>query len=203
MPSTLDIKISNYENFENYIQISDLFFPENSKNQMTVVVLRPWIVNSGLNEFVVQILLSNEFNILKRKNRILTKAECTYLMKEEAIPEDSAHLYYEIMMSGPVEILGLSKIGAVSDAKTLFNGANPYGRRRMNQLDQQEGQQMRNTNALNQMMGIAPFTSFNELIDLSDFLARSSSLSKYKKLLDKTKAANQAFVHTEREQTNE
>ena len=49
---------------------------------------------------------------------------------------------------------------------------------------------MRNTNALNQMMGIAPFTSFNELIDLSDFLARSSSLAKYKKLLDKTKAAN-------------
>lgn len=140
MPSTLDIKISNYENFENYIEISDLFFPENSKNQMTVVVLRPWIVNSGLNEFILQILLSNEFNVLKRKLRMLTKAECTYLCKEEGIREEHHALYYEIMMSGACEILALSKVGAVHDARTLFWGANPLGRRRMNQVDQKEGQ---------------------------------------------------------------
>ena len=32
MPNTLDIKLSNYENFDNYVEVSDLFFPENSKS---------------------------------------------------------------------------------------------------------------------------------------------------------------------------
>jgi len=32
MPNTLDVKFSNYENFDNYIDISDLFLPVCSKN---------------------------------------------------------------------------------------------------------------------------------------------------------------------------
>jgi hypothetical protein len=37
-----------------------------------------------------------------------------------------------MMNSGPAEIVIVSKIGAVFDAKTLFNGAAPFGRRRIN-----------------------------------------------------------------------
>lgn len=32
MPNTLDVKFSNYENYDSYVEISDLFFPENSKS---------------------------------------------------------------------------------------------------------------------------------------------------------------------------
>ena len=31
-PNTLDVKFSNFEDFESYISISDLFFPNNSKS---------------------------------------------------------------------------------------------------------------------------------------------------------------------------
>lgn len=32
MPNSLDIKISNFENYDSYTNICDYFFPENSKN---------------------------------------------------------------------------------------------------------------------------------------------------------------------------
>lgn len=44
MPNTLDVKISNFENYDTYVSISDRFFPENSKNHQTVVVIRPLMV---------------------------------------------------------------------------------------------------------------------------------------------------------------
>lgn len=36
------------------------------------------------------------------------------------------------------------------------------------------------------MFEIAPFTSFNELIDLEDFMVRNSKLAKFKKLYKNT-----------------
>lgn len=32
MPSTLDLKLTNFENFDNYVNIADKFFPELSVN---------------------------------------------------------------------------------------------------------------------------------------------------------------------------
>lgn len=132
MPNTLDIKLSNFESFENYISVSDLFFPEAATSQQTLVVLRPLIVKNGLNEFVLQILRNNEFTILRRTKRMLTLAEATYLYRQEAIPPSNNKLYLNLMLEGPCELLVLSKLGAVADAHTLFNGANPFGRRRVN-----------------------------------------------------------------------
>ena len=66
MPNTLDIKLSNYENFDNYVEISDLFFPDTAKVQQTLVVFRPLIVRNGLNDLFFKILVDNEFVILKR-----------------------------------------------------------------------------------------------------------------------------------------
>lgn len=66
MPNTLDIKLSNYENFDNYVEISDLFFPDTAKVQQTMVVFRPVIVRNGLNDLFFKILVDNEFVILKR-----------------------------------------------------------------------------------------------------------------------------------------
>ena len=86
-PNTLDVKFSNFEDFESYISISDLFFPDNSKSQQTVIIFRPSIVKNGLNELLIQILKANDFLIVKRKVRILTKPEVAHLYRQEQVTE--------------------------------------------------------------------------------------------------------------------
>ena len=81
---------------------------------------------------MVNILRANEFLILRRKIRPLTGGEVAYLIKEEGIPESNRDFYFELMQSGPCEILVVSKLSGVYDAKTLMNGASPFGRRRLN-----------------------------------------------------------------------
>lgn len=69
----------NYQDSEQYYELSDLFFPDNSKNQLTVVIIRPIIVSNGMNDLFVEILRANDFLIIKRKKRVLTKQEASYL----------------------------------------------------------------------------------------------------------------------------
>lgn len=64
--------------------------------------------------------------------RVLTAGEVAYLLKQEKIPENNKDLYFTLMMEGPVEVLVVSKLAAVYDAKILFDGASPFGRRRIN-----------------------------------------------------------------------
>ena len=136
MPNTLDIKLANYQDFDSYISLSDYFFPDSAKSQHTVIVLRPSIVKNGLNELLLKIVRANEFLVLKRKIRMLTKAEVAYLFRAEKIEERNSHLYFNMMLAGPSEVIVVSKISAVYDCNTLFNGANPYGRRRLNYLNE-------------------------------------------------------------------
>ena len=187
-PNTLDVKFSNFEDFESYISISDLFFPDNSKSQQTVIVFRPSIVKNGINELLVQILRANEFLIIKRKIRALTKAEVAHLFRAEKISKRNSKLFYNLMLSGPCEILIVSKIGAVFDAKTLFNGSNPFGRRRINMLNEGTDAVRKNVDSVDAMFEITPFSSFNEFLDLEDFLVRNSAVKKYKKLQAEAKA---------------
>jgi len=53
MPNSLDIKLTNFENYDTYTDLCDYFFPESSKTHQTVVVLRPFIVNNGLGDIMV------------------------------------------------------------------------------------------------------------------------------------------------------
>jgi hypothetical protein len=115
MPNTLDVKISNFENYDTYVSISDRFFPENSKNHQTVVVIRPLMVQNGLNDILAQILRVNECIIIHSKVRMLTKNEVRYLYQTEKIPKENEELYFSLMMSGPSEVLVISKVGAVVD----------------------------------------------------------------------------------------
>ena len=94
------------------------------------------MIKSGLNHLLCKILKANEFSILKRIVRPLSKAEVGYLLHSEKIHDNNHALYFDLMMDGPVEILALSKMGAVSDLKTLFHGSNPFGRRRTNQSNE-------------------------------------------------------------------
>lgn len=94
--------------------------------------MRPLIVKNGLNELLIQILKVNEFTILKRKIRMLTKSEVLFLYSEcEKLPENQCETYFNIMMEGECEIIVVSKIGAVSDLKSIADGAAPLGRRRI------------------------------------------------------------------------
>lgn len=109
-----------------------MFFPHFGRDQQSVIVFRPLIVKNEINELFVRILRLNDFLILKRKVRVLTKQEIGYLFKKEKVCEANAELYYNQMSQNPCEIVVVSKIGAVSDLKTIVNGAAPMGRRRVN-----------------------------------------------------------------------
>ena len=87
-----------------------------------------------------------------------------------------------MMLSGPCEIIVVTKISAVYDCNTLFNGANPYGRRRINYLNEGSSQVRKNIDSVDAMFEIAPFTCFSEFIDLEDFLIRNSKLEKFRRL---------------------
>ena len=92
------------------------------------------------------------------------------------------------MMDGLSEIIVVSKVAAVNDVKTIFQGAAPYGRRRVNQINENRSEVRANVDSVNALFEIAPFSSFSEFIDLEDFLVRHSKIAKYKRLGDYTAA---------------
>lgn len=85
------------------------------------------------------------------------------------------------MLQGPSEIIVVSKLSGVYDAKTLLNGSSPFGRRRLNQINEDSANGRTNVDSVSAMFEVAPFTSFTELLDLEDFLGRNSKLAKFKK----------------------
>ena len=89
-------------------------------------------------------------------------------------------LYVDAVMDGPSEIVVVSKLGAVQDARTVVYGSET-GRRRGNQAGEGDSGTRSNVDSLSAMFEIAPFSSFNEFIDLEDFLVEHSRLTKYKK----------------------
>ena len=91
-----------------------------------------------------------------------------------------------MMLDGPCEVVVLSKVGAVVDVQTILDGANPFGRRRMNQINEESESERKNVDSVNAMFEIAPFSSFNEIVDLEDFMVRNSKLAKFRKLYKNT-----------------
>jgi hypothetical protein len=59
-----------------------------------VIVFRPLMVKNEINELFVRILRLNDFLILKRKVKVLSKQEIGYLFKKEKINHANAELYY-------------------------------------------------------------------------------------------------------------
>ena len=94
-------------------------------------------------------------------------------------------MYYNIMMESSCEIVVVTKLGAVSDLKTLADGSAPLGRRRVPQLDEDSSVVRTNVDAVNSMFEITPFSSMSEFLDLEDFIVSHSKLDKYKKLYKK------------------
>lgn len=114
--------------------MADHFFPGNARSQISVILLRPLIVKNGLSEFMVEILKKNGFLVLERKVQTLNRQQATILCNMETVSESHLELYLDMVMSGPSEILVVSKLGAISDAKSIVHGSTT-GRRRQNQVD--------------------------------------------------------------------
>jgi len=179
-PSTLDVSFRNYQDPEQYVQLCDYFFPEHARSQLTVIVIRPLIVQNGMSDLLVEILKANDFLILDRQARVLTKQEASYLCKLEKISKGNIELALDYAMAGPSEIVVVSKLGAVRDARTLCHGSET-GRRRTSLIDEATTGARSNVDSVNALFEIAPFSSFNEFIDLQDFLVQHSRLHKYKR----------------------
>jgi hypothetical protein len=146
------------------------------------------MVKNGLNDFLVQILRINDFVILKRKIRKLTRGEIVYLADKEGITDEQGETYYNMMMDSEVEIVAVTKMGATYDLKTLADGCAPLGRRRVAQLDEDTSAVRTNVDAVNSMFEVTPFTSMSEMIDIEDYIVSHTKLDKYKKLSRSNKA---------------
>jgi hypothetical protein len=182
LPCSLDIKLQNFNTYTQYLHLADSFFPSLSQSEHSLLIVRPLIVKNGLNDILVKMLKLNDFTILKRKIRMLTKAEVVFMAEQERITDPSkCELYYNLMMDGECEIVAVTKLGAVSDLKTIADGAAPYGRRRIAQMDEDTSAVRSNVDAVNSMFEITPFTSMSEFFDLEDFIVSHSKLDKYKK----------------------
>jgi hypothetical protein len=164
-PSTLDVTFRNFQDAEHYVQLSDHFFPENAKAQLSVIVMRPVVVQNGLNDLFVAVLEANDFLILERETRVLTEREAGYLCKLEETSKSNLELSLDYARAGASEIVVVSKMGAVRDARTLCHGSET-GRRRTALADDEVGAGRSNVDSVNAMFEVAPFSSFNEFIDL-------------------------------------
>ena len=139
------------------------------------------IVKNGLNDIFLQIIKANDFVVLKRKIRLLKKTEAIFLAKSEKVLEKNRQLYFNMMMDGPVEIIVVTKTGAIFDGLTLVNGGGIFGRRRVAQSNEESSNVRSNVDSINSMFELSPFTSFGEFLDTEDFVVSHSKLEKYRK----------------------
>ena len=122
---------------------------------------------------------ANDFLVIQRIKKKINKKEAAFLCKLENCTTENIELYINNLMIGPSEIIITSKVGAVQDAYTIVSGSKT-GRKRANQTGD-EGGGRSTVDSLSAMFEIAPFSSFNEFLDLEDFFVNHSRLSKYKK----------------------
>lgn len=164
--------------------------------QISIIIIRPLIVHNKLNDIFVQILKANDFLILKRVKKTLSRSEAVYLCKLEKITKENAEFFVDQVLSGPSEIVVVSKMGAVKDAQVLCNGSQT-GRRKKNQISDEDSNVRANLDSMSSVFEIAPFSSFNEFIDLEDFFIEHSRLNKYKdtKTFDMLKYQKQQEVN--------
>ena len=146
------------------------------------------VVRNGLSDYLVEVLRANGFRVLERAQIKLNRQQAAALCRMEKVSEDHAELYVDVVMASPSEVVVVSKIGAVADARAIIHGSTT-GRRRGNQQDTVDGGGVTGADAVGAMFEIAPFSSCNELIDLEDFVTGQNIFAKYKRPSKKESAA--------------
>jgi len=126
--NSADMNIVMINKYQEMIRYYDVFFPQLSENQRTVLIFRPFIVRSGLVEVFLNVFKLNGFGILKRTNKVLSHNEILMLSKCAEVPDDLLEFYITLMGESESELVVVSKFGAISEAKALCDG-NRFGRR--------------------------------------------------------------------------
>ena len=95
--------------------LSSLFFREIMDYSRVLMVFRPMMVRSGLNEAIINILKINGFNIIKRRFVKLDLIDSKFLFHFEGLDENFLDDYSKIMTESEVEIICISKFGGVNN----------------------------------------------------------------------------------------
>ena len=119
-----NLEIINFNSTRDIELISNIFFKEIIKYEHITIIMRPYIVRSGISEIILNIFKLNNFQILKRKLKVLDKDEAKLLFKYEKLDGNFEEYYFKIMTDSNSEIVLLAKFGAINDAKIICNGNN-------------------------------------------------------------------------------
>ncbi|EAR95491.2 hypothetical protein TTHERM_00078950 (macronuclear) [Tetrahymena thermophila SB210] len=93
-----------------------------SQSQRVAVVLRPIIVNSKMDEILINIFRINDFIVVNRVFTLLTLDQAKLLAKLEGISDSNKENYISMMREGIVQIILLTKPGGVKQVQVLSNG---------------------------------------------------------------------------------
>ena len=122
-----DFIITRYDNEKECEEINNFFFSQTDVNSTSsydriLVVFRPFVIRSGLNEIFTNIFKINNFTILTRKIIKLNKHQISYLYNHEFPTEVKLpfNLYYNLMSDSNVELLIMSKYSAFVDAAAII-----------------------------------------------------------------------------------
>ena len=108
-----NIDIVNISKPRDFEILSNLFFEDIVGYNRVLVVFRPIIIRGGLNELLLNVFKINGFHILKRKFMRLNNVDAMFLFSLEGLDPDFLEDYIKIMIESEVEVVCLSRYGAV------------------------------------------------------------------------------------------
>lgn len=98
------------------------FGPASRDYMLCCALLRPLVVNNGIEELFLNVFRINKFIIVKRVYKKLDDYELNYLAKVEGVEDESFDNYCQLMTGGPVCFVVMSNYSAVSLGSFLANG---------------------------------------------------------------------------------
>jgi len=115
-PSSIfeNIDIVNISKPREYEILSNLFFEDIVGYNRVLIVFRPIMVRCGLNDVLINVFKINGFHILKRKFMRLNNIDAKFLFNLEGLDPNFLDDYLKIMIESEVEVVCLSRYGAVN-----------------------------------------------------------------------------------------
>ena len=109
-----NLDITNITKASDLDILSNLFFENMVDYSRVIIIFRPMIIRSGLNEVLLNIFKINGFNILKRKFMKLSNNDAKFIFSFEELDQNFLTDYIKIMTESEIEVICLSKFGAVN-----------------------------------------------------------------------------------------
>ena len=126
--SLFELSAENSPNFHKFTDafqnncLYKTFCPMLSNYQRVLIILRPNVLLSDLDELIINLYRINQFTVIKREIIKLTENQAYYLARIEKIQEVAMQNYLKFMRNGPVEIVLMSHYGAFEISKAIAHG---------------------------------------------------------------------------------